>query len=68
MVQPGRELGAQPDMLRAEFFRDLLEGLQMRSGIAIPKRVIGDESETALEKGAQRVEGRHTDYMCLLRK
>lgn len=55
-------------MLRAEFFRDLLEGLQMRSGIAIPKRVIGDESETALEKGAQRVEGRHTDYMCLLRK
>ena len=49
MVQPGRQLRAQFEMLGTEFFRDLLQRLQMRRGIAVPKRVIGDEINAALK-------------------
>ena len=53
MIQPWRQLRAQPEMLSPDFLRDLLQRLQMRSRITIPKRMVGDEIEAALKEGAQ---------------
>ena len=48
MIQPWRQLGAMLLMLGADLFGDGFQGLQMRRGIAISKRMIGDESNAAL--------------------
>lgn len=59
MVQPRRELTAQPEVLCLQLFGNLFQRLQMRGRIAISKCMICDEVETALEEGAQSGKGGH---------
>ncbi len=66
MIQSWRELAAEFEMLGPELLGDLLQGLQMRGRITIPKRMVCDECDATLEKCAQKVEGSH-DYMLLWR-
>ena len=53
MIQARRQLWAEPEMFGTEFFRDLLQSFEMGRRITIPKRMVGDEIEAALEHGAQ---------------
>ncbi len=53
MVQAGGEVGALLLVLRREVFGDFLQGGEVGGGIAISKRVIGDEVETVLEEMAE---------------
>ena len=53
MVQAGGEVGALLLVLCREVFGDFLQGGEVCGGIAISKRVIGDEVEAALEEIAE---------------
>lgn len=53
VVQAGGEAGALLLVLRREVFGDFLQGCEVRGGITVPKRVIGDEVEAALEEIAE---------------
>jgi hypothetical protein len=53
MIEARWQFRAEAEMLGTEFFRNLLQCLQMRRGITIPERVIGNEIEAALEESAQ---------------
>jgi len=53
MIEARWQLGAEFEMLGSEFLRDLLQGFQMRRRITVPKRMVGDEVEAALEEGPQ---------------
>lgn len=67
MIEPWRQLRAQFEMLGTQFFRDLLQSLKMRRWITIPKRMVGDEIEAPLKKGAQWLKRWHA-YKFLRRK
>lgn len=56
MIEPWWQLRAQPEMLGLQLFGDLLERLQMRGCITIPKCMVGDDGEATLQKSAQRSE------------
>ena len=53
MVQPWWQAAAQLSMLGGEVFGDFLQGGEVGGGIAISKRVIGDEVEAELEEFAE---------------
>jgi hypothetical protein len=53
MVQPSWQAAAQLSMLGGEVFGDFLKGDEVGGGIAISKRVIGDEVDTVLEELAE---------------
>lgn len=50
-------------MLRHDLLRHIFERLQMRRRIAIPKRMISDESDAVLEKRAEGSKVRHAASM-----
>lgn len=43
MIQPWRELCAQPEMLSTQLFRNLFQRLQVRRRVTIPKLMVGYE-------------------------
>lgn len=55
VIQARSDGGAMFHVLGGDGLGDLLQGFQMRSGIAISKGVIGDEIEALLQKGAESV-------------
>lgn len=57
MIQAGRKLPAQPVVLGLQIFGHLLERLKMGGRITIPKGMVGNEVETALQEGAQCIKG-----------
>ena len=53
MIEAWWQLRTQSLMLGHDLLRDIFERLQMRRRIAIPKRMIGDEIDTALQERAE---------------